>query len=435
MASHLSIVGGPGAVDVRGPNGKPNPVRCGEYIIDSLGIRLMGDQPTSYAAGCWQPCRKRVDAVVAELGGLDNTRAFRAEVKAYIKTYAPQLRQERTGRFLAFRDVTADFDAGTLVEHSPDHGATYRINAELNAKADASLVMSFISQIAVTGYEQRLLQLGAYALTRWRALDAIGVIVGPPGSGKSTYSTVLTELLRQPGPESDQRLVSAVSPHSIGTSRFALGAMEDAVLNVVPDLSRADVKSIATIKALSGRDAVMIERKGQDPYARQLDVFLLLMANGLGAWPDAEGALLRRVKFAETQRPAVADPTLTAKLTRPEALSAWASIFVRELWELRQRGFTETDITQAGLAKFRRATNIVPRFISEACVTSPELSIPTARLWLAWKSWSADAKTGTATGKGTFFNAVESEGFTRRKSGVEIFDGLALASDHPATEP
>ena len=144
---------------------------------------------------------------------------------------------------------------------------------------------------------QLLQEWFGYCMLPDTSQQKILAINGPPGSGKSTITRVLRELL-------GHRNVACPSIRSLSGS-FGLWGLLDKPLAIVPDatLPRPCPALEELLKSISGEDAVDIHRKGLPPLTGvRLPTRIVIVSNQPPAFCDPSGAIERRLMSLRTRR-------------------------------------------------------------------------------------------------------------------------------------
>jgi putative DNA primase/helicase len=213
------------------------------------------------------------------------------------------------------------------------------------------------------------------------------LIVGPKRSGKGTIARVLTALL---GPEN-------VAGPTLGSlsQNFGLAPLIGKPLAIISDArlsGKTDAHTIAErILAITGEDAVTIDRKFRDGWTGYLPTRFVIMTNELPRLSDASGALASRFIVLRLTKSVYGreDPTLTSKLLAElPAILAWA-MDGRD--RLAKRGhFVQPATAREAVAELEDLASPISAFLRDRCGTGPGHEVECARLYNAWAAWCRD---------------------------------------------
>lgn len=224
-----------------------------------------------------------------------------------------------------------------------------------------------------------------YALTQDTRYQKILLLIGPRRSGKGTIGRVLREML---GAENvaGPTLSSLSGPFGLEPLLFKqLAAISDARLS-----SRSDASAIAErLLAISGEDAITIDRKFKTAWHGRLPIRFMLLTNETPKITDAAAALASRfiiLKCTESflgREDHGLEQRLLAEL--PGILN-WSLEGLDRL-NKRKRFIQPRASAEVG-QELEDLASPVMVFVRERCVVSPTAQVDRNVLFNAWSDWS-----------------------------------------------
>lgn len=189
--------------------------------------------------------------------------------------------------------------------HSPEIKFLTQVNAEYDPNVFAEEWEKFLDEVC--GEQKVVLQeFCGYCLLPDCRFEKALAIVGPGGSGKSTFLEVIRNVL---GEDS----TTAFSLQNLENDRFACSEMIGKFANIYGDLPYDYLEKSDIFKQLVSGDPIQVEKKFKQPFLARLHVKLIFSANQLPATRDTTSAFFRRwiiVTFPN----AVANPNPTMKI-------------------------------------------------------------------------------------------------------------------------
>jgi len=210
------------------------------------------------------------------------------------------------------------------------------------------------------------------------------LLVGPPRSGKGTIARVLRSLVG-PGNYAGPTLSSLAQ-------NFGLSPLLGKTVAVVSDArlsGRTDTSIVVErLLAISGEDAVTIDRKHRDALTEKLSVRFVLVTNELPKLSDVSGALASRFIIVRLTNTWLGreDPTLTDRLLGElPGILLWAC----KGWERQhERGsLLQPDSGRELVAAMDELASPTKAFIREVCTIEPGRQVVIADLYDRWRAW------------------------------------------------
>lgn len=224
-----------------------------------------------------------------------------------------------------------------------------------------------------------------YNLVPDTSLEKFMLMVGRPGSGKSTVLEVLEAMLG--------KHQYAKSSFSDLCSDFGRQPLIGKLAIVLPDAhvpKRADkIQALEVIKSIVGRDGVSVNRKYQSYLTDvRLPGRITIAVNDLPDLTDHARALERRllaVYFPESFE-GREDTTLKDRLPmEAPGIAMWA---LKGLRRLRKAGrFTMPKASEPLMDEIRQALTPVAEFLGDCCDQDVEAWVPIQQLYDCWLAW------------------------------------------------
>lgn len=214
------------------------------------------------------------------------------------------------------------------------------------------------------------------------------LMIGPPGSGKSTAVEVLCAML-------GTKQVAISSLNSFG-EKYGLQPCLGKLAIVFPDArigKYADAETaLQNVLNVSGADPVSVRRMAQPTLENvRLPGRITITTNELPELPDKAAALPRRMlalQFTETftSNP---DRGLPARLVAEVAgVLNWA---IEGLVRLRYQGeFTEPESSIKVVEELKQTASPITQFSSECCWVKSECKVAEEELYDAWRNYAKD---------------------------------------------
>ena len=281
--------------------------------------------------------------------------------------------------------------------------------------------------------KEALQELFGLALTADTSHQKAFLIVGPRRSGKGTVARIFTEMLGASN-------VCSPTLSSL-SSNFGIQPMIGKRLAIISDArlsGKSDHAVIAErILAITGEDALTIDRKNLTAWTGKLDVRFLVLTNELPRLTDASGAFASRfiILLMTNSFYGREDRGLMAKL-RPElpGILHWS---LAGLDRLQARGhFISPESAYEAVREMGDLGSPISAFLRDRCHVEPGASVLTGDLYAAWSSWCHDHgrdHRGTAQTFGRDLSAaVPGLKTTQPREGgerVRRYEGVRLRSD------
>jgi putative DNA primase/helicase len=276
----------------------------------------------------------------------------------------------------------------TLLAHTPIFFSQNALDFcyEVGTSSDAIEWLSFLRAIWPDDREaiEILQEIFGYLLTSDTRQQKMFLITGPKRSGKGTIARILRELV---GP------ANAIGPTLAGLStNFGLAPLIGKTLSIISDArlsGRADHHIIAErLLAISGEDALTIDRKFLPAWNGQLRTRFLILSNELPRLPDASGAFSSRFIVLTMKRSFYGREDL-GLLDRLKAelpgIFKWS---LEGLERLNTRGyFHQPSSSIQVIEEFEDLSSPISAFVRERCYLDVHAKVKTSDLFNAWKNW------------------------------------------------
>jgi putative DNA primase/helicase len=275
-----------------------------------------------------------------------------------------------------------------------------------------------------------LQEVFGYLLTSDTQQQKLFLLIGPKRSGKGTIARVLRALLGECN-------VTGPTLSSLGTN-FGLWPLIGRSLAIVSDArlgARADQAVIAErLLAISGEDAMTIDRKYLAPWTGRLGVRWLILTNETPRLADASGALASRFVVMQLRRSfyGTEDTELTDRLLQElPSILLWALDGLERLWT---RGrFVQPESAADAIRELEELGSPVRAFVDAECIVGPDQFVVTEDLFRRWCEWcvmNGRTQPGNAQSLGRDLRAaVPSVRRTRPRDGpdrIGTYAGIGL---------
>lgn len=323
-------------------------------------------------------------------------RSFRS-LMAYERLTTPcRLDGKPLGRVLIFRNGVLDLDswlldpAAPLEPHDANRFVTAALPYDYQPTAACPRFQAFLHQLWPDEADQRLeyQKMLGYLLLAENPLQRIFLLMGAPRSGKGTTLRLIRNLV---GAENccAPNLSSLASDFGldslIGRSVALVGEMN--AQSNIPD------EAIDRIKAISGGDAVPVNRKGKSELHIEMPVRFVIGCNQLPGFFDPSGALHARMVLFTMWRSFAGreDPNLDADLANElPGIAQFALAGLRRLL-IEDGKFIQPESARGISEEYATAQAPMKAFLS-TCVqpapSGPPISKPA--LYAAYKAWAQE---------------------------------------------
>lgn len=226
-----------------------------------------------------------------------------------------------------------------------------------------------------------------YLLTPDTRQQKILFLLGPKRSGKGTIARVLRALLGQAN-------VAGPTLSSLA-SNFGLAPLLGKSVAVVSDArlsGRIDATVIVErLLAISGEDAISIDRKFLDAITTKLNTRFVILSNELPNLGDSSGALTGRLVILQIEESFYGKEDL-GLLDRLVAELPGILLWAIEGWQrLQERGrFTQPASGEEVTADMEDIASPVGAFVRERCELGAGFQVPVTDLYAEWKKWCED---------------------------------------------
>jgi P4 family phage/plasmid primase-like protien len=287
-------------------------------------------------------------------------------------------------------DVRAHLRGGTrLIPATPHLFATTAMPYEFDSKAQCPEWSAYLNSVFSSDLERIALAqewLG-YCMVPDTSMEKMMMLVGRPGSGKSTFLDILQTVIGR------DQCYSTTFKDLCGDHGTAPLVNKLAFILADAHVPRNvdATQALERIKSITGQDRVPINRK----FCHQVDCKLTgrftIAVNELPELPDHSRSLERRLLllyFPESFE-GREDRGLKDRLPlEAPGIAVWA---LEGLRRLRARGrFTQPASSVPVIDEFRRSLTPVAEFMDECCMEGPQHWVLKRQVYDAWSMWAKE---------------------------------------------
>jgi putative DNA primase/helicase len=295
------------------------------------------------------------------------------ETVEYNRIDSPYLWERPSLNILNLENGLLDLNTRELRPHSPEYFSPVQLSLRYDPNAACP---EWESQIAAT-FPQDAAQAGvAWEIVAWLMIPITFIqkallLLGPGGTGKSTFLTALFNFL------GGHRNVSALSLQKIESDRFAAARLVGKLANICADLPSTHLESSSVFKSITGGDPIPAEYKFKDsfdfvPFAR-----LIFSADQPPHSRDATEAFFQRwyvLPFVNVFRDTAKEVRrreLDARLAAPSELSGVLNKSLAALPGVLKRGLTITDSMRQAHQEFWKTTDPLSIWLAQNTADHP----------------------------------------------------------------
>lgn len=257
---------------------------------------------------------------------------------------------------------------------------------EFDADADCPIFKGYLSEILGEEMMPFVFEWFGYNFYRSYDVQKMLFIHGKGGTGKSTLINLLREMIG-----SDN--YSAVTLQYLMTERFAKIGLYRRVANFDTDAKPQYLADGATLKMLTGEDAIYADRKNKEPITFYNYAKLTFAMNELPPMRDFSGGLKRRMLILTMDN--VLTPEVKERFPLDEIKLEMAGIFNEAMNGLRRllnKGeFSESSAMKDDVVKWEQGNDVVAMFIEEECTVGKNLSTPVKDAYNDYKSYCSSS--------------------------------------------
>ena len=362
-----------------------------------------------------------------------NFRTISGIYRLLVDQWAVQKRYEELNAYPAhwinFRNGFFDVKEFKLYKHHPKYLAINQIPHELNVgvkddmdAAGPETIRFLENALPDPGDRMLLYQFAGYCMTRDTCIQKFLILKGAGGTGKSRIISMIQNMV---GTDN----VSGMSMEAL-TQRFYPAQLRGKLLNACADIKGGALTSVDIIKAATGEDLLVYERKGRDPTTFRSYAKLLFSANEIPINLDEKSdALYRRMLILVMDRkPEKEDRDLDEKLQQEVDYLIWKGIAgLRILYQ--DGNFRETERSRQEVEKLHRAADTVKAFMDECTERQQGSRIRRKLLYETYCEYCKGYGRRTL-GQSSFYRRVEEMGYQQKRSNADrLFLDISLLDE------
>lgn len=366
---------------------KPIFFKKGKFLFDKFAVYLKNNnhiqrvngQLHIYRDGIYVEGDREIEAAMIEHIP-DLNRSKRTEITSYLDILIRNNVRTANANLIAFKNGIYNIETDEIIDFSPEHIITNRINYDYNPDAYDELVDKTFDKLSCNDANVRALleEAVGYCFYRRNELRKSFILTGDKKNGKSTYLAMLKELL------GDDNTV-ALDLNELG-ERFSSASLFGKLANIGDDIGDDFIANPAVFKKIVSGDWIKGENKGQKEFFFKPYCKLLFSANNIPRIKDKSGAVLDRLviipfdaKFSKNDPDF--DPYIKYKLIKPEALEYLILLGLQGLKRvLKNQSFTASSKVQKSIEEYEEVNNPIKIFFKE--IDSDEiLNEPTSEVY------------------------------------------------------
>lgn len=399
-----------------------------EDILARVPLFVMGGVPFIYKDGYYQR-----DDGGTKLRALIRARIYPEHQRAptekrvedlIVHTDSIQTDAEGVNRYprywICFKNGMFDPKTWTMHPHNPKYRVVNQIPHTFNPgiKPHGPTIESWLQFIVPeTDDRQMLLEYCGYCMTILTTLQIMLVLLGLPGSGKSTLIKLLEQMIGTVN-------TSHVSLKEL-SQRFAAYGLKDKLLNTCADLEISALEDVSLIKKALGEDALRVEAKGKDAIAIRNYAKFIFSTNELPmVLNERTNGFYRRLRVLRMDRvPENMDPDFFDKLEAE--IDYFIYICMEALKAMLERGkITESVSSKAAVSELRKDSDTVEAWLTDWCWLVDGEKEERGELYRSYQRYCAEMDRA-ALGKTGFFRALRAKGYADAKvTGIWKFTGI-----------
>lgn len=351
---------------------KPMFFKNGKFQFDKFAIYLkkihhivrINGQLHIYHDGIYVPGQLEIEAAMIEhIPNLN--RSKRTEVLSYLEVLTRQNTRPSHAKYIAFKNGIYDIEDDRLIDFSPDIIITNKINFDYNADASSELLDNTLNKLSCNDKNVRALleEAVGYCFYRRNELRKSFILTGDKKNGKSTYLSMLKELLGDDN-------TAALDLNELG-DRFSSASLFGKLANIGDDIGDDFIANPSIFKKIVSGDPIKGEKKGQNEFFFAPYCKLLFSANNIPRMKDKSGAVLSRlviIPFDATfsKDDPDFDPYIKYKLIEPDVLEYLIVLGIQGLKRiLKNNAFTKSDKVQKSIEEYEETNNPIQLFFKE----------------------------------------------------------------------
>jgi len=289
------------------------------------------------------------------------------DIKGHIrrKTYIKSEEFDKDLNIINLKNGLYDIKANVLKPHIPLYPSLNQKPITYDVKIKSLLFGKFLQGVLYPKDIRTAIDILSYTFLRTNPYELIFILVGIGSNGKNVFTGILSSLH---GLEN----VSNISLKSILENRFALAGLENKDVNIDTELPQGSLKDISTLKKLTGKQRISIEKKGIDIYDTLLYAKFIFCANTIPSISDNSDARFRRqviISFPyQYEEGKNADPKLLEKLSTEEEKSGIFNILMKALRTIQKNDkiYLDEKTIQERRQKHELISNPIRSFINDA---------------------------------------------------------------------
>lgn len=211
-------------------------------------------------------------------------------------------------------------------------------------------------------------------------------VQGVGGTGKSTIINILRDMI---GADN----YAAVTLQYLMNERFAKIGLYRKVANFDTDAKPQYLADGATLKMLTGEDAIHADRKNKEPITFYNYAKLTFAMNELPPMRDFSGGLKRRMMILEMNKPLTKE--VKAKYPLNKIMKELPGIFNRSMEGLRRvladKDFSISDSMRDSVEKWEKGNDVVAMFLEDECDFGQDKKAAVAEVYPTYRQYCLDS--------------------------------------------
>lgn len=293
------------------------------------------------------------------------TDAKRKEVLKYLNIVCDE-KEKADAKLIAFKNGIYNIEDDSLMDFSPQHVITNKIDWNYNPAAYSELADKTLNKIACNDKEVRILleELIGYCFYRRNELGKAFILTGTGANGKSTFIAILNRIL-------GDKNVAALDLKELG-DRFSTVTLYGKLANLGDDIGSNFIPDPSLFKKITTGDKITAEQKGQPKFEFNPYCKLIFSANNIPRMNDRSNAVIRRLviipfeaKFSDTDKDY--DPEIKYKLQSQESIEYLIRLGIEGLKRvIKNKKFSISEKIKKEVDEFEIENNPVLAFLKES---------------------------------------------------------------------